>query len=58
MLQLTLGRNLSGQVVSEPVMLQQAVQFGDTHSLQPSELLRVQGKGESQAANLELGWHN
>lgn len=53
MLQLTLGRSLS-----ELVMLQQAVQFGDTHNLQPSELLCVQGKGESQAANLALGWNN
>lgn len=34
-------------------MLQQAV-----HSLQPSELLSVQGKEKSQAANLALGWSN
>lgn len=34
-------------------MLQQAV-----HSLQPSELLSVQGKEKSQTANLALGWSN
>lgn len=45
MLQLTLGRSLSGQVVSELVTLQQAVCFGDTHNLQPSEFLSVQRKG-------------
>lgn len=43
--QLTLGRSLSGQVVSELVTLQQAVCFGDTHNLQQSEFLSVQRKG-------------
>lgn len=39
-------------------MLQQAVHFGDSPNLQPSELLSVQGKGKSQTANLALGWNN